>query len=766
MTVGPGALVLVLLGLASGVWGAEAWSVQLSGRDLTREARPLEAGGVLTVDLSALAPILGVRVDTSGEGVTITNASAQSWSLAPGSTLLSGTGTTILLPGPADIQGARVRLPVEIVAEIAGRQVQVEHEQRRIRLADSLPGPKPVPDSVPEGWDAVAIAKSPGELEYTARMNGSSPRNRAVNPPRMNRGPLKLPDSTGRLRIQSEQSYIFGADGGTRLAGDGKLFGYDTHFNTIITEGRRGLGMLGGRAGLADAARVWEVQAGDLFSPLWGFARGLSYARQTGNRNRVTSSLYLKTAPDQPVTPIWSLRDDLELNSKWQFQGETTSDGSLFGRTSFRGDRLTLDGFGRDARSRIGRGYGGSISYLLPRNILVSARSNEFGLGVNPVTLRSLTGRLPVWRRVDLFVESTWIETIAARATVRGATLSVPFRTFRVRGRYATRSDQRHALDGLAGSRAGWREWMTAVSWTPHRWVTLDSQYLSRSRASGENQGWDQLLLAFRPSRRLSIHWMGRLTDPFDDTRLRTRVQWQASETLYLGLEYGQIPTFQNFAYEISSRTWRINVRKDWGLNSPIPGAEVRGVVLGARGRPAQGVVVEVGEYAVETDEHGEYQITGLPKGSYAVKLREQTLPAGAYASNAVRLFEAGTRGKHRFDLLLGRLGQIRGVVFIDVDEDGEPGFGEGLSGIPVFLADAATSTSDGGEFEFTNLPPGRHEIRLDPARLPPNLQPASAAVVEVILSGPDPGSREIRFRLERVAKPIVFQDEENENLL
>jgi hypothetical protein len=307
---------------------------------------------------------------------------------------------------------------------------------------------------------------------------------------------------------------------------------------------------------------------------------------------------------------------------------------------------------------------------------------------------------------------------------------------------------------------------MTAATWTPHRWITVDSQFMSRSRESGASQGWDQVIIALRPSPRLSIHWMGRLADPFDETRLRTRVQWQASETLHLGLEYGQIPSFQNFAYEISSRAWRVNVRKDWGLNTPIPGVEVRGVVLGARGRPAQGIVVEVGEYAVETNEHGEYQLTGLPKGSYQVKIREESIPAGAHVSNAVRLFEAGTRGKHRFDLLLGRLGQILGVVFIDADGDTEPGQGEGLGRIPVFLGDEATSTSDQGGFKFSNLPPGRHLVRLDPASLPPHLQPASPPVVEVILSGPDPGSREIRFRLERVVKPIVYQDEEIEDLL
>jgi len=733
-----------------------AWTVSHAGADVTGEAGLRETAGALLVDLSALAPRLGLTLRQDGAGILISRGADPAWRATDGDTVLSGVAGQVSLAAAVEIRGGRLLVPVEALGILANIEVDVEPQQRRVRLGpDSSARP-----AGPEGWESVKIDKTAKELVYTARMNGVPLRAGPGKALSTGSSALRQPEQSGNLRVQTTQHYIPGADAATELNGAGTLFGYKAAFNTLVTEGARGLGMIGGRIAFTGGDGRWEAQAGDLFSPLWGFGRGLRYGQRIGQRHRVATALYLQTRPGEAIRPLLGFSDDFDLTSNLRLQAEATSDGSYFARGTLHGARLNADVFHRDARRGMGSSQGAFASYTLPRSILVSARWSLFGEGPGRLETRGLAARVPLFRRSHLSLESSRMRGPLRRSSRDSAALSMPIRKLRLRLMYSSLEDtllETGSLLPRASSRlaemSGWATYLV----NPR--LSFDVQYTLRRQPGGGAQDWSQLLVHYRPSRNWEISWMGSIDDPLDVKRMRSRLQWLARPSLYLSVEFGNIPTFQNYTYHLPDAGWKIAIRKDWNIHTPLPGGEVRGVVRDSSGRPMPGAVVEVGEYAAEADERGEYRLRRLPKGKYEAKVRDNSVPAGSYASNEARLFEAGPRRHAWFDFDLAPLGSIRGTVYIDADNDQLRGAGEEVTMVAVQLGQSATSTSDKGEFKFDNLRPGRHTVRLDPALLPKDLELDSPGSIELLLNSSKPVAQ-VEFRLRRRVKPIVMQEE------
>ena len=104
--------ILALWIAGSPVMAAPArWSLILSGQDVTSLAAFRENGGVLEVNVPALAPMLNLRVALAGNSVTFTSASGKWWSAMAGEFALAGDSGRVQLSAPLRLEGAAVFLP-------------------------------------------------------------------------------------------------------------------------------------------------------------------------------------------------------------------------------------------------------------------------------------------------------------------------------------------------------------------------------------------------------------------------------------------------------------------------------------------------------------------------------------------------------------------------------------------------------------------------------------------------------------------------------
>ena len=716
---------------------ARPWRVLVRGADATRAADPVLSGGVLLVDLAALASSLGLVTRVSERAVAVRGVDGVEWYGYPGEPQLTAPGRTLRLDRPIRVEGRSAWLPAAAVSELAGLRLVLDPDGGVAAFEEA--------GAVVSGWETFTLAKTPEEIRAGAPQSPSAPA-----------WSLVLPPDHEILRVGLGVGWVPGADWGSDLSASGSVRGIETAVSAFATSGPLGTDLASGHASLRSRDRGWGGEAGDLFSEIWGFARGLRLFRETDREDgrRRSLSLYLEDDRTGYEETVLAYGDEVRIGRSTALGGELGSDGSWLVRSRFRSDRLSLYGYVRDAASRFdGTGAGFSGAFESASGVGLQGSASRSGRGEDRIDTGTLSLRLPVRRFLDLTLESSGVETVSSRGRVDGLGVALPVRGVDLRARYQVRQSE---LLGVPGRRFLWTqdEAFITASFFAHPRLRLELQLASRWPELGEREDHGQLRASYTILPRTTVSLFATasslpLSEPF-----HLRVEHELRSGFALLAEYGQISTFQPVAGEDPLR-FKLMIRRTWEVETPAGGAVVQGRVE-SPGRPAEGVPVELGPYRTVTDEGGRYAFRNIPFGSYEVRVPEKGLPAG-YVSGA-RAVQVERRGEERVDLPLVRLAEVRGWVYVDRNGNGRRDPGEGESGIVLRLDERATASGPDGAFGFHNVPPGTHDLRIDTGRLRRGL---TATVPSRIALGLPPGGEidSVELRLARVEKPVVFEE-------
>ena len=746
----PARALWLLAVLVPAMTAAEArWRVALRGLDVTRAAGPIFTGGVLLVDAAALGPSLGLHVRVSGREVTLRAAAGVEWRGTAGDTRLATPGRFLELERPLRIEGPSVYLPIAAVAELAGLRLVADPDARTAALVDA-----PLASGAsPSGWQSFTVAKpaSPGGPGETAS--------------RRARQDLLLPPDHDTLRLSLGIGAVPGVDSAGELTATGSVRGIETAANALLTSGPMGLDFQSGHVLLTDLERGWGGEAGDLFSEVWGFARGarFQWRRESGRVSWPALSVYLDDPRAGYAGTVLAYSDQVQLGRFTVFGGELASDGSWVVNGRLRRERLNLAGYLREASGRYeDRGMGLSGSFDLPRGLSLQAALSRGGPRDRPLTGQTWSLRVPLLRSSELSLDTSRADAARLRSRTDALAVGTALGRVQLRGRY----QRRQTGFSLAGSRLRFAqdELFTSFSWLAGRRFRLEAQLAQRWPERGEPDQWRQVNAFFALSRRTSLQLFatsstfssGGLADAF-----RIRLDRELGPGFSLFAEYGDVVTFQPQALSGDddggrSRV-RIMVRRSWDVATPASGSGVEGL-LGGDGLPAlAGLPVELGPYRTVTDGAGRYSFPHVPPGSYDLLVPTEALPADLAAGPAARV--RVRRGQNqRVDLPLTALGEARGWVYVDRNGNGRRDPGEGVGGAVLVLDGRATSSAADGSFGFFNLPPGTHEIRIETGRLSGALEDPMPSRMELGLP-PGRSVDHLEFRLREKKKPVVFQE-------
>src|SRR5678815_4947222 len=133
---------LLLSLLINSVGAAESlWSVAIVGRrDVVLSLR-MGADGMPMADVHLLAPDLSLAVSAHNDAVAIRDVDGVEWQTANGSTRLDGPLESRVLASPVLVMQDSVFLPLDAIAQLAGRNLVLEDRGR----AFLIPSPAPAP---------------------------------------------------------------------------------------------------------------------------------------------------------------------------------------------------------------------------------------------------------------------------------------------------------------------------------------------------------------------------------------------------------------------------------------------------------------------------------------------------------------------------------------------------------------------------------------------------------------------------------------------
>jgi hypothetical protein len=743
LAVALGLLLAFAAGPAAGA-SPEAWRISIRGQEVTRAADPRLEGGVLLVDAVALGPSLPLLARATGRSLQVRDSTGIELQASAGETLLAAPGRSLPLDRPIRIDGPSAYLPAAAVAELAGLALVLDPNARSAAFLDRTT-PAPI---APSGWEALVVPKP------------AAPGGAAAPAPRL-RQDVFLPPDHDTLRVSAGLGTVPGADSGGDLTATGSIRGIDTALSLIATTGPRGFDLQNSHALLTDPVRGLGLEAGNLFSGIWGLAQGARFRWRRGDSDGASwPALSIYTADPYSANPksVATYSDEIGIGPWSSVGGELASDGSWLADGRWRRDRYSLFGYARKASGPYGggrnAGLSGSAGLLWGMDLQASySRGDSDGQRLGE---RTLSLRIPLHTGSDLTLVTDRSEIGPTRSRIDSADATTAFGHLLLRGRWQTRETT--FAGPFAGSvRFAERDLFASASYFASSRLRLEVQILEQRPEQGAPNQWRQISAALALFQHTSLQVFATSSSTGFGNTFRIRLDQEIRPGFSLFVEAGNVVTFQSTTGPPDRSRLRVMVRRTWDVATPSAGTAIRGVVASPGALPTAGLPVELGPYRTVTDDEGRYEFPNVPAGNYDLRLREQGLPADALAGPPTRV--RVKRGEsQQADLSVEPLSEAHGWVYVDRNGNHRRDPGEGIAGAAVVLDDRATSTAPDGSFGFYNLPPGAHKISIVTDRLPAGLRAQVPTHMEFGL----PAGQSIDglgFQLQEISKPILFQE-------
>ena len=720
----------------------DGWTVKIDNADVTRAADPVESGEVLLIDVAALAPALELSVHVDGRAFTIRDPQAGEWQGTAGSSVFTGPHGDVPLARPVRIDNRSVYLPADTAAALAGLILSVDRDARSVVFTRAAAAATPG-GVAPPGWTAFTIAKPPGSYQPVA-------------PPTYGTGlPTLLPPSHDNVRLGVTVDRVSRAGSTLGVTGTGDVRGLDTRFTGLVNQGPQGTQFESGFVQVYQP-HGFGIEAGDLFSEIWGSAQGVRVVGKEGDTEggRPALSLYVPDGVGGLRQTVLAGRDELDFGRATALIGEAASDGSWLLRARYKQHGFGFSAYGREA-SGAGPGEGASGFVMLPAGITADAGWNTMGRGSTAISGENLSLHVSLPYKAGLSLEATNTDTDRTRLIAEAVSFVVPLGQVLLSTRYQIQSGSSLMADG-GRSPIGQRDLLANLTYTLSDRLRFEVLAVSHAPLQGDTQRWAQLGVAWRILPRTSLQILATTPGSSSQDPMHIRLDQILGDGFSLFLEYGFIPSFETDTTPAGAAQWRISLRKVWDVPTPPGGGQVEGRVSTSVGRLGSGLPVELGPYRTATDASGGFAFHNVPPGSYPLAVSPQALPA-AYIAPAAETVAVAAHKVRRVDLPLVALGTISGRVYVNRG-DGALGSAAGVPGIVMRLDDLVTATVRGGTFEFHNIKPGAHRLSIDVSRLPAGFGATVPSSMDV---GLPPGGRldHVELRLIPRLKPVVFQE-------
>lgn len=156
--------------------------------------------------------------------------------------------------------------------------------------------------------------------------------------------------------------------------------------------------------------------------------------------------------------------------------------------------------------------------------------------------------------------------------------------------------------------------------------------------------------------------------------------------------------------------------------------------------KPQEGVQVRVdGNFYETTDHNGDFKVENVKAGQHLIYMDLLSVRADLTLLTSAQHTVVLTSGRDLIvDFRLVRTGRMKGVVWMDLNENGKIDDGEQLlADVRIVTGSGRDTLTDGqGQFILGDLPPGEHVILIDEKTLPDNTRSAAGSLKVTIEAG------------------------------
>lgn len=602
-------------------------------------------------------------------------------------------------------------------------------------------------------WRSLTIPKTAEEIRAGREIEAAT----TLTPVVPDFRPI-LPDAFERFGFSSGIGLVTGRDGALDLNGNGRIAGFDTSLNALVTLGSRGAEWYSGHLGVSSANHRVSAGFGDLVNEMHGLSRGGSVSwRGFGNRLSTIEVYKPRFMRDgRPDGIIGAYREQWIPSRHLIVQGAIASDGAGLAKTRFFTKRIDVEPYFHGDKLRRTAGAVASVDMWRGLTLGGTASVSHLPAGARE-DIRQAFLRVPLRRGSSLRIEQTRTSAGGTESITYAAEAIAPIGPVQVMTRWQNRD---LALPtSFARTRIAQRGLLATAAYSPSSRVHLSLQANTEWLPDGTAQLFQEGLVSAQVTKgtfvESSLAFTGR---PMLD-RMRARVSQELGRGLSVVTEVGRFPAFQApvVAEERFPSRVKVFVRKTWNVSTPARGGLVTGRVLDTAGTAVSKVVVRLGRFKTNTGTMGEFVFEHVPPGEYTLAIDEDALSAEYEPIESGRQVRVYGGSRMVEDLVVAPLGTIHGQVYVDRNGNGVADPGEGIKGAVLRIdGEKLTQSHDDGRYAFHNLGPGAHSIELVAERSP-DFQVEDRVPREVVLDdraaalGSD-------FRVSERQRPVRMQ--------